>query len=103
MAVSIKKKGSSLGKRKPKRKSQTEVYREVIIPSQKKVSITLPETLVGKTVEVFAFEVRHKDIPGPTKTKAFSKKDFWETFGSGKNSLISAESIREKAWRKYQW
>ena len=103
MAVSIKKEKSSLDKKKSRHKSHTEVYREVMIPSQKKVTITLPETLIGKTVEVFAFEVRPKDMPEPTKTKTISKKDFWETFGSGKNSLITAESIREKAWRKYQW
>jgi len=102
MAVSIKKEKSSLDKKKSRRKSHTEVYREVIIPSQKKVSIILPDTLIGKTVEVFAFEVRPKDMPEPAKTKTFSREDFWETFGSGKNTLITAESIKEKAWRKYQ-
>jgi hypothetical protein len=104
MAVSIKKSRTSLAKRKYITKALAkEVHREVITPSQKKISITLPENLVGKTVEVFAFELRAKDMLDPLKKKAISKKDFWDTFGTGKKSLITTEGIREKAWRRYQW
>jgi hypothetical protein len=79
------------------------IYRETITPTQKKVSITLPETLVGKMVEVFAFEVLPINEPEIESKRQFSKKDFWDTFGSGKNSQMTAEGIKENAWRKYEW
>jgi hypothetical protein len=79
------------------------VYREVITSSPKKVSITLPSTLVGKTVEVFAFEAQPERDNKRQKVNLFSKEDFWETFGSGKNSLMMVDTIREKSWRKHTW
>jgi hypothetical protein len=75
------------------------VYREIITSSQKRISITLPHTLVGKTVEVFAFELHTTAEASPDKR--VSMTDFWETFGSGKGSSISMETIRQRAWRKY--
>ena len=104
MGVSIQKKRQSSIKKKLEDKTTTkQLYRKIIVPTQKKVSITLPETLVGKTVEVFAFEVLNADKSEITTHQQFSIKDFWDTFGSGKRSLISANSIRENAWRKYKW
>ncbi len=103
MAVSIKRKKPSLKKKRSIKNLERHVYREVIIASQKKVSLTLPKTLVGKTVEVFAFEVPKEDQANVPVPKPFSKREFWDTFGTGKNSLMTAESIREKAWRKNQW
>lgn len=41
--------------------------------------------------------IHHAKLP-PAKFK--NKKDFWETFGSGKNSAINIQHIRENAWRK---
>ena len=104
MGVSVIKKGMVSLKRTSKNKTNTkQVYREIITPSQKKVSITLPETVVGKMIEIFAFEVVPSRSNQTTTHKQFSPKDFWETFGSGKTSAISASSIRENAWRKYKW
>ena len=98
MRTSIKKAVSASAKRKTYGKEFTsQVYREIITPSQKKVSITLPNNLVGKTVEVFAFELHASAQP----SKRGSTKGFWETFGSGRNSTISIEAIRRQAWRKY--
>jgi len=39
----------------------------------------------------------HSQLP-PSKFR--NKKDFWETFGSGKNTSVSIENIRKNAWRK---
>ncbi len=104
MGVSVIKKVKGALKRESKNKANTkQVYREIITPSQKKVSITLPETVVGKMIEVFAFEVIPSEKHEIHLNKQFSTKDFWETFGSGKTSTISASSVRENAWRKYKW
>ena len=104
MGVSIqKKRQSSIKKKSEDKTTAKQLYRKVIVPMQKKVSITLPETLVGKTVEVFAFEVHSPDKSEITTRQQFSTKNFWDTFGSGKRSLISASSVRENAWRKYKW
>lgn len=104
MGVSIIKKGKVSLKKKSQNKVNTkQVYREIITPSQKKVSIILPETVVGKRIEVFAFEVSTSVKHQTNQNRQFSTKDFWETFGSGKASTISSGSIRENAWRKYKW
>jgi hypothetical protein len=99
----IKSKQSTHKKLSPKKTVTKEVYREIITPAKQKVSITLPEALVGKTIEVFAFEVREPAASEISRNKPFSKADFWETFGSGKGSSISAEGMRERTWRKHQW
>lgn len=104
MGVSIKKTRQSFRKKNSENKATVNpVYREIITPAKKKVSITLPETLVGKTVEVFAFEVSQSNEPRTLSRQPFTIKDFWETFGSGKHSAISADRIRENAWRKNRW
>ena len=103
MATSTKKKIELLPKKKLAAGLNNRVYRKTIAVSPKKVSITLPEILVGKTVEVFAFEVFVDEPTKISNEKPFSKKDFWDTFGSGKNSLINAKDIRAKVWRKQSW
>ncbi len=103
MATSVKKKREQLPLKKSTAGLKKEVYRKKIADSPKKVSITLPETLVGKTVEVFAFEIFADRPMKSSNEKPFSKKDFWDTFGSGKNSLINVKDIRAKAWRKHSW
>lgn len=101
MRTSIKKERTVSTKRTASKKTVAiEVYREIISPSQKRISITLPRTLVGKTVEVLAFEL-HTPAQANPAVKRVSKNDFWETFGSGKDSSISIEAIRQQAWRKY--
>lgn len=103
MVVS-KKRVRSSGKKHSKAEVGINVYRETINPVKKRVSITLPDSLVGKTVEVFAFESDSgSDTVQEKKSKPFSKKAFWETFGSGKNSKITADKIREQAWRRTPW
>jgi hypothetical protein len=100
MPVSTKKKVTT-EKRSIQKPLSKKVYREVITSSPKKISITLPNSLVGKTLELFALELKSQTLAKAKKT--FSRNDFWETFGSGKNSLISVETLKNAAWRKHQW
>jgi hypothetical protein len=76
------------------------MFREILKPAKKTVSLQLPKELIGKTVEVLAFEVVDFEKVGKRKV---DKKKFWKTFGSGKNSKMSIEKIRSSSWRKVQW
>lgn len=76
------------------------MYREILKPAKKIFSLQLPKELVGKTVEVLAFEVVDPEKVGK---RIVDKKKFWKTFGSGKNSKISIDKIRKSNWRKVQW
>ncbi|MBN8652712.1 MAG: hypothetical protein J0L67_14870 [Cytophagales bacterium] len=76
------------------------MYREILKPAKKSMSLQLPKELVGKTVEVLAFEV--VDLKTISQRKV-DKKQFWKTFGSGKKSTMTIEKIRKSAWRKVQW
>jgi len=66
--------------------------------------VHLPDELVGKQIEINITEHKPtsetiKELPKSTLTK----EEFWETFGSGADSEINIETIRNNAWRKYKW
>ncbi|MFH1320371.1 MAG: hypothetical protein ABII90_06950 [Bacteroidota bacterium] len=48
-----------------------------------------------------ASRIKNKVIPQKLPVSRFkSKEEFWETFGTGKNTNIDIKYIKENAWRK---
>ena len=75
------------------------MYKEIVKSKGQKLTILLPDDLVGKTIEIIAFEV--SDKPAIPRGKFKSKDDFLEMCGILKGSDITLEKIREKAWKKH--
>ncbi len=67
------------------------MYREIIIPTEKKHSIELPPSLYGKKVEVIAFEIEsEKKVQG-------KKKKFLDDIEAIPD-FPSIEQIRKEGW-----
>lgn len=51
------------------------MYREIITPDSSSITINLPTTMIGKKIEVIAFEIEkeNSDVSGTTKEKHLEK------------------------------
>ena len=43
-----------------------ELIREIIIPTQSTYTLNIPESMIGKEIEVLAFEIENQTISKPT-------------------------------------
>jgi hypothetical protein len=76
------------------------MYREIVTPVSSDFILHLPDDLVGKQIEIIATELNlERKLPKSTLTK----EQFLEMFGILKDSKMTIEDIRSKAWRKYSW
>ncbi|HET7119335.1 MAG TPA: hypothetical protein VFI29_22760 [Hanamia sp.] len=49
-----------------------ELIREIVVPENNKIELTVPDNFIGKRIEVFAFEMEEKaKIPKSSKKKTF--------------------------------
>ena len=56
----------------------------------------LKELNFVKGIRVDDVPVIKDELP---KSKFISKSDFWETFGTGRDTSVNIDFIKEKAWR----
>ena len=72
------------------------MIQEIIIPKRKRLTINIPESLIGKRVEVIVKEAEKREslgsLPADLKDKAF-----WEDIAFDA-SFPSTEEIRSTAW-----
>lgn len=66
-----------------------ESIREIIIPDNNKLELTIPDHFIGKTIEVLAFEIDEKNLTSDN----FAKK----TFDAIKLDLTGFKFNREEA------
>ncbi len=66
-----------------------ESIREIFVPENNKIVLTIPDNFIGKKIEVFATEVKEK--------KENSKKEKKKTFDAIKLDLTGFKFNREEA------
>jgi hypothetical protein len=76
------------------------MYREIIIPTEQDCVIHLPYELVGKKVEIIAFEQVEKNPLKPMPKNRLTNEQFLAMAGILKDSSLTVESIKARAWRK---
>ncbi|MHA4742385.1 hypothetical protein [Dyadobacter sp. MSC1_007] len=69
-----------------------ELVREIIVPTSNSYTLTLPDEMVGKQVEVIAFEVENSPLSAPTgKSKIDQITDIRAIF---KDSLVDLSGFK---------
>jgi len=77
------------------------MYRQIIVPTEEDHTITLPEYLFGKQVEVFVKEVAEKET-APSLPTDLKDKKFWDDIVFDP-AFPSIEEIRASAWPSRSW
>jgi hypothetical protein len=76
------------------------MYRQILVPTEKDHTIILPESLFGKQVEVLVKELLEKEVrPLPDTLK---DKKFWEEIDYDPD-FPSIHEIRSSAWPARTW
>ncbi len=66
-----------------------ESIREIVIPENNKIELTIPDNFIGKTIEVIAFEIEDKTTTGTGNQE--------KTFDAIKINLVGFKFNREEA------
>lgn len=77
------------------------MYRKIIVPDKKDLTIELPEQFVGKKIEVLAFEINEpeeKVIENKPRYTGKSSKDAVKNLAGAFPNFPSIEEIRKDAW-----
>ena len=48
-----------------------ELIREIVVPGNNKIQLTIPDHFIGKRIEVLAFEMEEKEEENTSKKKTF--------------------------------
>ena len=74
------------------------MFKEVLVPEVNDVTIHLPDALIGKRVEIIVHE--QADIAlKPLPVNRLTNNQFLEMIGILKDSSLTIETIKAKAWR----
>jgi len=77
------------------------MYRQIIIPTEKNHTISLPEHLYGKQVEVIVREMEEKKNE-PALPPGLKNNEFWNDIFFDP-AFPSLEEIRTRAWPSRPW
>lgn len=76
------------------------MYRAIIVPKEKKLTIELPDQLVGKEVEILAFEI-DKDQPLSGKPSIDEIRAFYRTYQVDMTGFTFSRAEANERWFLY--